>query len=63
MNSIQTIRTICDDCKDDARQCEQKACILWPFAGGHRKRPWPDRVQACSYSPLRAIEMYGETLQ
>ena len=45
------------------KRCQHKDCVLWPYAGGKRKRPWPDRVQALTYPPHKALEMYREGLK
>lgn len=75
-NYIDDIRAICFNCDGLIREwydslgwhrvvtlaknCPHKDCILWPFAGGKRKRPWPDRVQAVTYPPHKALKMYAE---
>ena len=43
--------------------CQHRECVLWPYRFGRRQRPWPNRVKPQSYSPMKAVAMYRETLK
>ncbi len=66
MKPLEEIKEACLKCRVfpmDVRKCPLTSCYLYPYRGGRRIKPWPERYHPDTFSERKAIKMYREAMK